>query len=255
MLAGVSVDYYNRLERGNLSGVSESVLDALVRALQLDDAERSHLFDLARTANTTPAKRRRPVRQEVSASLQRILDAMTDAPAFVRNGRLDILAANRLGHALYSPLYTDAVRPVNIARFKFLNPRATDFFPDWDVSVNTTVSLLRTEAGRNPYDKGLTDLIGELATRSDEFRTAWAAHNVRLHHAGAKKFHHPVVGDLSLAFEAMDLPASPGLTLTAYSAEPGTASADGLTLLASWAATTQQAEEADMSPLADNHDR
>ncbi|MFI0226779.1 helix-turn-helix transcriptional regulator [Streptomyces lydicus] len=241
MLAGVSVDYYNRLERGNLSGVSESVLDALGRALQLDDAERSHLHNLARTANTSPAKRRRPARQRISASLHRVLDAMTDAPAFIRNGRLDILAVNPLGRALYSPLYADAARPVNIARFQFLHPDGPDFFPDWEISVHTTVALLRTQAGRNPYDKALTDLIGELVTRSAEFRTAWAAHNVRLHHTGTKRFHHPVIGDLELSFEAMELPANPGLTLTAYSAEPHSPSHDGLKLLASWAATSEPA--------------
>jgi hypothetical protein len=182
--------------RGNLNGVSESVLDALARALQLDEAERAHLFDLARATNTTPRTHRRATQQRVRPSVQRILDAMTDAPAFVRDGRLDILAANRLGYALYSPLYVDPARPANLARFAFLDPRATQFYPDWDAAANTTVALLRTEAGRDPYDRGLQDLVGELSTRSETFRTRWAAHNVRLH--------HPVVGDLSLTFEAAE---------------------------------------------------
>jgi transcriptional regulator with XRE-family HTH domain len=241
ILAGVSIDYYTRLERGNLNGVSESVLDALARALQLDEAERAHLFDLARTAKATPGTRRRPAQQRIRPGVQRILDAMTDAPAFVRNGRLDIVAANRLSRALYSPLFTDPADPTNLARFAFLDPRAHDFYPDWNDAANTTVALLRTEAGRDPYDRNLSDLVGELSTRSDEFRTRWAAHNVRLHHNGTKNFRHPVVGDLTLAFEAMPLPADPGLTMTAYSAEPGSASHDGLTLLASWAATLDQA--------------
>jgi transcriptional regulator with XRE-family HTH domain len=239
LLAGVSVDYYIRLERGNLAGVSDGVLEALARALQLDEAEHAHLFDLARAANAGPRTRRRRPPQQIRPSLQRILDAMTDAAAFIRNGRLDVLTANRLGYALYAPAFADPARPVNIARFQFLDPRAREFFPDWDVSVQTTVALLRTEAGRDPYDRGLTGLIGELSTRSEEFRTVWAAHDVRLHRTGVKRFHHPVVGDLRLDFESMDLPADAGLTLTAYSAEPGSPSHDGLRLLASWAATAE----------------
>ncbi|WP_433178640.1 helix-turn-helix transcriptional regulator [Actinoallomurus sp. CA-150999] len=241
MLAGVSVDYYNRLERGNLSGVSESVLEAIVRALRLDEAEREHLFDLARAANSTPRRRRSP-QQRIRPGVQHLLDSMTDAPAFVRNGRLDVLAANRLGRALYSPAFDDPARPVNLARFRFLNPRAADFYPDWEDSANTTVALLRTEAGRDPYDRALQDLIGELATRSEDFRTLWAAHDVRLHHTGVKNFHHPVVGDLTLPFEAMPLPADPGLTLTAFSAEPGSPAQDALNLLASWAASVETEE-------------
>ncbi|GIF74612.1 helix-turn-helix domain-containing protein [Asanoa siamensis] len=239
LLAGISPDYYTRLERGNLSGVSDSVLNAIARALRLDEAERSHLYDLARTANTSPRTRRRPVRAQVRPGVRSLLDAMTDAPAFVRNGRLDVLAVNRLGQALYAPAFDGPERPVNLARFCFLDPRSEDFYPDWDGAADTTVALLRTEAGRDPYDKELTDLVGELATRSDEFRVRWAAHNVRLHHTGVKHFQHPVVGRLDLAFEAMPLPADPGLTLTAYSAEAGSRAADNLRLLASWAAAPQ----------------
>jgi transcriptional regulator with XRE-family HTH domain len=244
MLAGVSVDYYTRLERGNLSGASESVLDAIARALQLDEAERAHLFDLARAAGPMGRTRRRSAPKQVRPSVQRILDAMTDAPALVQNGRLDILAANRLGRALYSELYLDPTRPVNHARFTFLDPRAHDFYPDWDRAANDGVALLRAEAGRNPYDRGLTDLVGELSTRSDEFRTRWAAHNVRSHQTGAKHFHHPVVGDLTLTFEMMELAADPGLNLLAYSAEPGSRSEEALNLLGSWAATVEQEQTA-----------
>lgn len=244
LLAGVSPDYYTRLERGNLSGVSDSVLEAIARALQLDEAERAHLHDLARAASANPRTRRRPTPQ-VRPAVARLLDAMTDAPAFIRNGRLDILAINPLGKALYAPAFDTPGRPVNLARFCFLDPAATDFYPHWDDSANTTVALLRTEAGRDPYDKALSDLVGELATRSAQFRTLWAAHNVRLHHTGIKHFRHPVVGELSLGFEAMPLPADPGLTMTAYSAEPATPSQDGLRLLASWAATTEQADHPD----------
>ncbi|WP_306213431.1 helix-turn-helix transcriptional regulator [Actinoplanes sp. RD1] len=237
MLAGVSPDYYTRLERGNLSGVSDSVLDAIARALQLDEAERSHLHDLARAANTNPRTRRRPAKQQIRPGVQSLLDAMTDAPAFVRNGRLDILAVNPIGRALYSPAFATTARPVNLARFCFLDPAAEDFYPDWADAADTTVNLLRTEAGRDPYNRALTDLVGELATRSDDFRSRWAAHNVRLHHTGVKHFQHPVAGRLDLAFEAMPLPADPGLTLTAYSAEAGTPAHETLRLLASWTAT------------------
>jgi transcriptional regulator with XRE-family HTH domain len=243
LLAGVSVDYYTRLERGNLGGVSEAVLDALARALQLDEAERGHLFDLARAATTSAPTRRRPAPQRVRPGIQRILDAM-DVPADVRNGRGDILATNRLGSALYSELYLDPVRPANVARFLFLSPRAQEFFPDWESTANDLVANLRTAAGRNPHDRGLQDLVGELSTRSQEFRSRWAAHNVRLHQTGRKRLHHPVVGDLELTYEVLALPADPGLSLVVYGAEPGSASQDGLRLLASWAATLDQAEPA-----------
>ncbi|MFE7932653.1 helix-turn-helix domain-containing protein [Streptomyces sp. NPDC057456] len=240
LLAGVSVDYYVRLERGHLAGASEEVLDAVANALQLDDAERAHLHDLARTAAKRPVRRSRRPRGPLPDSVLRVLNSMTDSPAFIRNGRLDILAVNGLGRALYSPLFThDAARPVNIARFQFLDPRGRAFFPDWEGSVHTTVALLRTEAGRAPHDSDLTGLVGELVTRSEEFRTAWAKHNVRLHHAGRKSFHHPAVGVITLDFDAMELPAQPGLTLTAYSAAPGTPDHDALRLLATWAATEQ----------------
>ncbi|MFE0256383.1 helix-turn-helix transcriptional regulator [Streptomyces sp. NPDC059010] len=238
MLAGVSVDYYVRLERGHLAGASEEVLDAVAGALQLDEAERAHLYDLARAVTRRPTRRTKRTRGPLPDSVLRVLDSMTDSPAFIRNGRLDILAVNRLGRALYSPLFTEgAPRPVNIARFQFLDPHGPDFFPDWEQSVHTTVSLLRTEAGRAPGDSDLTGLIGELVTRSEEFRTAWAKHDVRLHHTGRKGFRHPVVGEITLDFDAMELPAQPGLTLTAYSTGPDSPAHDALQLLAAWAAT------------------
>ncbi|TJZ98241.1 helix-turn-helix transcriptional regulator [Actinacidiphila oryziradicis] len=238
LLAGVSIDYYVRLERGHIAGASEEVLDAVANALQLDDAERAHLYDLARAAAKRPARRTKRARGPIPDSVLRILESMTDSPAFIRNGRLDILATNPLGRALYSPLYADdAPRPVNIARYQFLHSAGRDFFPDWEESLNTTVSLLRTEAGRAPHDSDLTGLVGELVTRSEDFRTAWAKHNVRLHHTGRKSFRHPDIGEITLDFDAMDLPAQPGLTLTAYTAAPGTPDHDALQLLASWAAT------------------
>jgi transcriptional regulator with XRE-family HTH domain len=248
-LAGVSIEYYTRLERGNLSGVSEAVLDALAGALQLDESERVYLFDLAKAASApaTPRQPPKPAVQELRPSIQRLLDSMVGIPAFVRNGRLDILGINAMGEALYSVAFEQPSRPVNLARFVFLDPRAHLLHPNWSASANTSVAILRTEAGRNPYDKGLTDLIGELSTRSEEFRTRWAAHNVRLHRSGSKHFHHPAVGDLHLDFDALELPGEPSLTLTAYSADPGTPDADNLALLASWAATNLQAAPASTS--------
>ena len=241
MLAGVSVDYYTKMERGNLRGVSESVLDALARGLQLDDAERAHLFDLARAAGPMTRPRRRPAKPGVRPGVQRILDAMTGAPAVVQDGRGNVLAANRLGLALYSEMDLAPPRPANHGRFVFLDPRAHGFFLDWERVANDTVAMLRAEAGRDPYDRDLSDLVGELSTRSEEFRVRWAAHNVRAHQTGAKRFHHPVVGDLTLTYEMLELTADPGLQLLAFSAEPGTTSQDALSLLGSWAATVQPA--------------
>jgi transcriptional regulator with XRE-family HTH domain len=245
LLAGISVEYYTRLERGNASGVSESVLEGISRALQLDEAERTHLYDLVRTANAAGVTRRRSPQARVRPNVQRILDVMTDAPAFILNARLDVLAANRLGDAFYSELFADPVRPVNSARFVFLNPRATEFFVDWDTIANVTVGILRAEAGRDPYDRRLSDLIGELSTRSDEFRVRWAAHNVRVHRTGVKRFHHPLVGDLTLEFESLDLPGDPGQTLLVYAAEPNSPSQQALNLLASWTSTQDPAVDVD----------
>jgi transcriptional regulator with XRE-family HTH domain len=240
MLAGVSVDYYTRLERGNTNGVSDTVLDALARALQLDEAERSHLFDLARAAQPTTASRpRRPTKQRIRPGVQRILDAITQAPAFIRNGRLDLLAANQLGHALYST-YLTPDHPANTARFVFLDPRSEEFYDDWDHIANEVVAILRSEAGRNPHDRDLTTLIGELSTQNETFRTKSAAHNVRFHDTGTKRLHHPVVGDLELTYEAIDLSADTGLTMFAHTAEPGSKSDQALQLLGSWAATPTQ---------------
>ncbi|MEL7976317.1 helix-turn-helix transcriptional regulator [Isoptericola sp. F-RaC21] len=262
MLAGVSVDYYTRLERGNLGGVSEEVLEALAEALQLDDAERTHLFDLARAANASGAARSRAKRTppgRLRPAVQRILDAMGDTPAFVRNGRLDILGANLMARALYAPVYDsprrDPHKPVNLARFHFLDPDgARELWGDRaERMAHDAVAIVRADAGRNPYDKGLTDLVGELSTRSERFRTLWASHDVRLHRSGTKVFHHPVVGLLELDFEALVLPADAGLQLNVYTAPPGSPSDDGLKLLASWAATTLAAPAA--APAANDPTR
>lgn len=255
MLAGLSIDYYTRLEKGNLAGASESVLDAICGALQLDDAERLYLFNLAREANAdNPDARRRsaarPVKLRVRPGVQQVLDGMLKTPAFVRNGRLDIVATNLLGRALYAPVFDSPTRGSakampNLARFRFLDPAARDFYPDFDASASANVQLLRSEGARNPHDKGFTDLIGELCTRSDDFRALWASHDVRLHHSGTKLFRHPVVGELRLHFEAFDLPADPGLTLTALSAPADSDAAGRLALLASWALSQDTSAEVD----------
>jgi len=236
-LAGVSVDYYNRLERGNLSGVSDSILDAVAGALQLDEAERKHLFRLARAANANPRTRRPSRRPEVTPTLHRVLDGMNDMPAIIYNGRIDLLAANTAGRALFSPVYDFDPHHPNLARFVFLSPNSTQFYPDWEGAANVSVALLRSEAGRDPADGTLRSLVGELSTRSTDFRTRWAAHNVGNHHSGVKTFHHDAVGELTLSFDVLELPGGGGLSLTAFTAEPASPSADALRLLASWAAT------------------
>ena len=245
VLAGVSAPYYARLERGDMSGASESVLEALARALQLDDAERAHLFDLARAANTSmPARRRRPARQRIRPSVQHILDAFTGAAAFVRNDRLDIVAANGLGEALYAPMFDRTIRPPNSARFVFLDPAARELYRNWDRAADDVVAVLRAAAGHDPYDRDLSDLVGELSTQSQEFRVRWARHDVRQHITGLKHFHHPVVGDLDLTYDRMDLAADPGLTLFTYTAEPGSRDDETLKLLGSWATTQADADVA-----------
>ena len=249
-LAGISVEYYAKLERGALAGVSASVLESLARALRLDEAERTHLFDLASAADGTSAlarpRRRSTSRWNPRPALQWALDAYTAGPAIVRNGRMDLLATNALGRAMHSPLYgspsTAGSRWPNFARYTFLDDDAPRFYPDWATAAATCVSILRTEAGRDPHDKVMHDLVGELSTRSGEFRALWSSHDVRLHGAGTKRFHHDVVGDLDLAYESLEVVAEPGLTLTLYVAEPASPTAAALNLLASWAATTHPAE-------------
>jgi transcriptional regulator with XRE-family HTH domain len=237
VLAGISIEYYTRLERGNIRGVSDGVLEGIARALQLDEVERAHLIDLVRTANAARTARRRPTQQRVRPSVQRLLDSMTGTAAFVRNGRLDILTANQLGYALYSPVFLDPVRPANLARFIFLDRRSAEFYADWAGIAHAAVGSLRAEAGRDPYDRALTDLVGELSMRSQEFRVRWAAHDVEYYRSGVQPFRHPLVGDLTLDYDALEIPADPGQTIVAYAAEPGSPSQQALNLLASWAAT------------------
>ena len=247
-LAGVSVEYYGKLERGAIAGVSPSVLNAVARALQLDDAERAHLLHLAHAADGTSAgmrARRRPTKRWMPRpSLQWVLDKFT-APAIVRNGRMDLLAANHLGRAMHASLYdTAAGGQPNFARYTFLYEDSHRFYPDWDGAADTCVAILHTEAGRDPHDKDLHDLVGELSTRSPDFGLRWSAHNVRYHGAGTKHFHHYDVGDLELVYESVDMISEPGLTLTLYAAEPASPTAHALELLASWTATAPKTDDA-----------
>jgi len=240
MLAGVSVDYYVRMERGTLAGASESVLDSLASALQLDEAERDHLFAHARESGGHRTRRRPKTTATVRPVLQQVLDAITDAPAWIRNGRHDVLAMNQLARALYAPVLADPRRPANTTRFVYLAPSAArEFFVDYDQVARDAAAMLRLEAGRNPHDDDLIALVGELSTRSELFRQRWASQDVRFHRSGRKRLRHPVVGQLDLDFEAMELPSEPGLQLNVYTAASGTPTSDGLKLLGSWAASQE----------------
>lgn len=248
LLANVSVEYLTKLERGNAAGVSDAVLESVAHALQLDAAETSHLFDLARGARTASGSRRRPSTQRVRPGVQQLLDALVGVPAFVQNGRLDIVAANDLARALYAEPFDQAARrpggpaTPNGARFTFLDERAAELYPDWDKAATDTVAALRAEAGRAPTDRQLNELLGELS-RDERFSTLWARQDVRWHTSGTKRFRHRVVGDLTLSWEGLELPGDPGQALIAFTAEPGSTSAEALGFLASWAATTPAATE------------
>jgi transcriptional regulator with XRE-family HTH domain len=254
LLAGVSVDYYTRLERGNAGNVSEAVLEALSRALQLDDTEHAHLFDLVRSTQAVfPRQRRRP-QSTIRPGVQLVLDRMAAVPAFVRNERLDLLAANALGRALYSAPLASPYQPANTARFVFLDPAAATFYLDWQGVARDVVAILRAAAGRDPHDRDLSDLVGELSTRSELFCTLWATHDVHRHDTGRKRLHHPLVGDLELAYESMQLVADPGLTMFVYTADPGSKSEQALDLLGSWSATpTEETSHADHEEHARHH--
>jgi transcriptional regulator with XRE-family HTH domain len=251
MLAGVSVDYYDRLERGNLSGASESVLEAVARALQLDDAERQHLRDLARSSEPTPFRRRNRSKRAATPrpAVLAILAGMTGVPAYVRNARMDILAANELCRALWDGRLDDDRLPLNLARYVFLEPDSGGFFLDWDTVADDLAGALRVQAGRDPRNRSLSDLIGELSTRSEEFATRWSRQNVAFHRTARKRLHNRIVGEIELNGDALEL-VGDGLTLITYTADPGSQAADQLRLLATWQATQHSSAGADTRSAA-----
>ncbi|MGW5657827.1 helix-turn-helix domain-containing protein [Streptomyces humi] len=262
VLAGVSTEWYTRLEKGHINGVSEDVLDAVARALHLDDDERTYLFDLARAGQPPSRAPRRRKAVDVPPRVQWLLDSMTLSAAFVTNGRLDIIATNALARATLSPMFNsdtvDSCGRPNWARYYFLDPGAQHFVADWDQALTITAALLRAEAGRYPNDKALRELIGELSTLSTEFRTRWAAHDVRIHHGGVKSFHHPDAGLLELTYQPLDLPLSTreAHSLTIYTARPGSPDEDRLKLLASLAATTASPQtQPSPAPTTDRRNR
>lgn len=237
-LAGLSVEYYSKLERGAIGGASASVLDALASALMLNETERGHLVDLARAADGIPTsgRHRRPTSpaKPPHETLLWVLESIKDSVAFVRNEVQDIVAINELGRAFYSPVIGDGGRTPNLARVQFLDPASRDFYPDWDLFAQMCVAIIRNAAGKDPHHRGLQDLVGELSTQSEIFRELWAAHDVRTHGSGTKRFNHPEVGELNLAYEELNVTAEEGLALYIYTAEPGSESHQKLQLLASW---------------------
>jgi transcriptional regulator with XRE-family HTH domain len=241
LLAGISVEYYTQLERGSVRGVSEDVLEAVARALRLDEVERGHLFDLVRAVKRRPTRPRRTPEQ-VRPGVQRVLDTITESAAFVRNERLDILSANRLGYALYSDVFANPERPANLARFIFLDAQSRRFYRDWNGIADAAVGNLRAKAGRDPYDRDLTDLVGQLSMQSEDFRVRWASHDVRQYRSGTQPFHHSLVGDLTLNYEAFQVTADVDLILIVYTAEPDSPSQAALSSLANWAGDPDQAQ-------------
>jgi transcriptional regulator with XRE-family HTH domain len=239
MLAGISSEYYVRFERGVAAGATSSVIDSVAAVLKLDETEREHLNRLMVALSPQGRKRNRPATPDaVRPGIQLLLDAMAHVPAFVLNGRLDLVAANNLGKALYAPIFEMTADQPNMARFMFLHEEAARaFWPRWQDMAGDVVAFLRTEAGLHPDDPDLIDLVGHLSTRSDEFRTRWAAHNVRPHTAGTKTLHHPLIGELTMPYEDLGINAAPGHLLMAYTPRAGTPEHDALRMLASWNAS------------------
>lgn len=249
VLAGVSTEWYTRLEKGHVGEVSADVLDAVAEALRLGDDERTYLHDLARAAK--PARRKAVRRRDVpiTPQVQWMLDSITMSGAFVRNGRLDVIGSNALGRALHAPMFdspTTVDGTANFARYHFLDESSKDFFVDWESGAAATVALLRAEAGREPYDKTLRELIGELSTASEDFAAYWASHDIRIRHEGTKRLQHPEIGEIELTYQSVDLPTGKRAwhDLSIYTAEPGSSHEENLKLLASWAAPCAKTEEA-----------
>lgn len=235
-LAGISVDYYVLLERGNLSGASEDILNALARALQLTEAEQIHLSNLAEVSQRVHGQdRQQPTR--VHPRVREILDAVTATPAWARNGQFDILATNRLGRALYDPIFRELPDRPNTARHCYLGDSAADFWVDRGQFTEDFAARLRMESAVRHTDPRLRELISELLARSETFRRQWRSRDVTLLHSGLKRFQHPVVGRLDLNYETMNLNSAPGLVLSVYLSRPGSGTAERLRHLGQWAST------------------
>lgn len=229
-LAGVSTTYYTRIERGDLSGVSVSVLNSLVRALNLDEAERIHLFDLARSSE---GLRSQNISKQVkiSPNIAQLIDQMADIPAIAFNDHFDVIASNKLGRSLFPDLFPEHGRPLNQVRYLFLDPRATIFYTDWESTAKDAVSALRLIVGGKTNDAKLMKLIADVANGSEQFRAWWGGHTVRIHSSGKKHFNHPAIGEMTLSFEVLEIAAQSEIKLVTYLAEPGSSSADGLAML------------------------
>ncbi|MEO0027723.1 MAG: hypothetical protein RL716_1054 [Actinomycetota bacterium] len=248
MLAGVSNDYYVRLERGHLEGASDSVLNALARALQLDATETGYLFDLARAARIALPSKGPSVARGLRPNVARILDAIHDVPVFVTSTRLELLGANKLGQALYSPIFESGIAQMNIARWIFLDEKAKDFYVDYPKIADSAVGTLRLEALRSADDPKFTSLIGELSSKSELFRNLWAKHRVFKHPGGVKSFNHPLVGLVTLTYEPFQVIADTGVGMNIYTAEPGSETEEKLKIIGAWAAENQGAQPA-ASPI------
>jgi len=234
-LAGVSADYYARLERGAVAGASQEVLEAVARALQLDDDERAHLYALVRVTRQRAPRGRTAQRTTVRPGIQRVLDSL-QTPAFVQNARLDRLASNRVGRALYSLPADGSGDRFNYAHYLFLDSRAQHFHRDFETAKHNVVALLHAATAKDPYDRELINVVGTLSTQSEEFRALWASHDIFRYRSGAKLLTHSEVGDLELGYESFELSTDPGLVMLVYTVEPGSPSDEGLRLLAQWTA-------------------
>lgn len=237
LLAGVSITYYTRIERGRLKGVSGHVLKAIVRALRMSDPEAQHLFNLARADSGGDRAVERNSQTALGVRVQRLITSMSDVPALALGRLGDPIGGNPLGRALFPHLFPEGEPVVNHARYVFLDDRSRVFYVDWERSARRVVSVLRLLAGQDPSDRAVMALIGELKMRSDDFRTAWACHGVDTHTTGQKSIRHPVVGEVTLEFETLSVGSAPDVRIGTYLAEPETPSADALDLLRSWVAT------------------
>ncbi|MEV4440080.1 helix-turn-helix transcriptional regulator [Streptomyces sp. NPDC049577] len=238
-LAGVSVDYYVRIEQGRASHPSPAVLDALARALRLDEDETRHLHQLGgpRPAARSGDRPGPPARQQVRPMLRRLLGELRDVPAIVMGRRMDVLAWNPAARALLGDYGALAPAERNIPRITFLDPASRELFADWTACARENVAYLHLEAGRHPDDPQLASLIGELSLKSEDFRRWWAEHPVQDKTSGIKRFHHPLVGDLHLTYETLRVADDPDQALITYAAEPHTPSHDALHMLLSWTAS------------------